>query len=113
MNTNKNYRLPCDELCAELKKNRMATIINPPVVQPIVEEPKPSVEIESPITNRKNRKRQNNNNPEPTTPNISNSSVKKSKPRRIVWTLNKVLVLFGLFTVITISLIIYMFKQIA
>jgi predicted secreted protein len=74
-----------------------------------VEETKPIVEVDSPITKRKNRK---NNNVETTTVTPS-PSVKKSKPRRFVWTLNKVLIFFGLFTIITISLIIYMFKQIA
>lgn len=105
-NATKNYRLPCDELCAELKKNRIVTPPTPPVVvQTIVEEAKPSVEVDSPITKRKNRK---NNNVE-TTP----SSRKKSRQPRFVWTLNKVIVLFGLFTFITVSLIIYMFNQIS
>lgn len=89
----------------------MVTISSPPIVQEIVEESKPIVEVDSPITKRKNRK---TNNVE-TTPKIVNPSpsVKKSKPRRFVWTLNKVIILFGLFTIITISLIIYMFKQIS
>jgi hypothetical protein len=111
INSTKNYRLPCDEICAELKKNRataVTTIPNPPVV----EELKPIVEIDSPITNRKNRK---SNSIEKTTPTIANanSSVKKTKPRRFIWTLNKVILIFGLFTIITISSIIYMFNQIS
>jgi len=110
INTTKNYRLPCDELCAELKKNRMATISNPPIVQEIVEEAKQStIESDSPITKRKNRK---TNNTETTTVNPS-PSIKKSKPRRFVWTLNKVILIFGLFTIVTVSSIIYMFKQIS
>lgn len=110
INSTKNYRLPCDEVCAELKKNRIATTSNPSVVQPIVEESKPSVEIDSPITNRKNRK---NNNIERTPTANPSPSVKKSRPQRFVWTLNKVILIFGLFTIITISLIIYMFNQIS
>ncbi len=115
INSTKNYRLTCDELCAELKKNRIAATItsNPPPTPPVVvEEPKPSVEIDSPITtNRKNRK--NNNIEKTPTPATPSSSAKKSRPRRFIWTLNKVLLIFGLFTLITLSSIIYMFKQIA
>jgi hypothetical protein len=84
--------------------------MNPPVVQTIIEEAKPSVEVDSPITKRKNRK---NNNVE-TTPIINpNPSIKKSRPRRFIWTLNKVLAIFGLFMLITVSLIVYMFNQIS
>ncbi|CAF1291687.1 unnamed protein product [Rotaria sordida] len=89
INTIKNYRLPCDEVCAELKKNRIARTSNPPVVQSIVEESKSSIEIDNSIKNRKN---QTNSNVEKTTPtNNRNSSVKKAKPRRFVWTSNKML----------------------
>ncbi|CAF1463018.1 unnamed protein product [Adineta steineri] len=113
INTIKNYRLPCDELCAELKKNRMTTASNTPVVQIPVEEIKPpAVEIDSPLVKRKNRKTPNSE-PVPTTANTPTSSSKKPRPRRFVWTLNKVIILFGLFSFITVSLIIYMFKQIA
>ncbi|CAF4308985.1 unnamed protein product, partial [Adineta steineri] len=60
INTIKNYRLPCDELCAELKKNRMATASSSPVIQTPVEEIKPpAVEIDSPLAKRKNRKTPN------------------------------------------------------
>ncbi|CAF4462263.1 unnamed protein product [Rotaria sp. Silwood2] len=110
INTIKNYRLPCDKVCIELKKNRMATTSNPPIAQSIVEESKPSVEIDNSIINRKNQK---NTNVEKTITNNRNSSVKKTKPRRIVWTSNKVIFLFAIFSIITVSLIIYMFKEIS
>ncbi|CAF1251761.1 unnamed protein product [Adineta steineri] len=113
-NTIKNYRLPCDELCAELKKNRMASASNSPVIQTPVEEIKPpAVEIDSPLVKRKNRKTPNSEPISTTTTNTLTSSTKKPRPRRFVWTLNKVIILFGLFSFITVSLIIYMFKQIA
>jgi hypothetical protein len=88
----------------------MATISNPPIVQEIIEESKPIVETDSPITKRKNRK---NNNLEITTAVTPSPSVKKSRPRRFVWTLDKVIILFGLFSIITVALIVYMFKQIS
>jgi len=87
----------------------MAITSTPPIVQEIVEEAKPVVESDTPITKRKNRK---NNNIE-TTPVTPSPSVKKSRPRRFIWTLNKVIILFVLFTIITVSSIIYMFKQIS
>jgi hypothetical protein len=88
----------------------MATVSTSPVVREVVEEEKPIVEIDTPISKRKNRK---TNQVETTATVTPSPSVKKSRPRRFVWTLNKVIILFGLFTLITISLIIYMFKQIA
>lgn len=69
------------------------------------------VEVESSVTKRKNK---NKNNVEATTAAVTPSpAAKKSRPRRFVWTLNKVIILFGLFSFITVSLTIYMFKQIA
>lgn len=112
INSTKNYRLPCDEMCAEVKKNRMATTATAPVViQEVVEETKPETPlIETPVTKRKNRK----TNQSESTPTVTPSpSVKKPRPRRFVWTLEKVVLLFGLFVIITVSSIIYMFKQIA
>jgi hypothetical protein len=88
----------------------MATVSTSPVVREVVEEEKPIVEIDTPISKRKNRK---TNQVETTATVTPSPSVKKSRPRRFIWTLNKVIILFGLFTLITISLIIYMFKQIA
>ncbi|CAF3657385.1 unnamed protein product [Rotaria sp. Silwood1] len=101
INTIKNYRLPCDEICMELKKNRMATTSNSLNVQSIVEESKSSVEIDNSITNRKNQK---NTNIEKTTINNRSSSVKKPKPRRFVWTSNKVILLFFLFSMNTVTI---------
>jgi hypothetical protein len=84
----------------------VVTVSTPPVVQEVVEEVKPIVEVDTPVSKRKNRKiNQVEATPSP--------SVKKSRPRRFVWTLNKVILIFGLFVIITVSLIIYMFKQIA
>lgn len=113
VNAIKNYRLPCDETCAEVKKNRLATATTTttaPVVEEVVEEIKPVLPVETPVTKRKNRK----TNPIESTPTTTPSpSVKKPRPRRFVWTLEKVLLLFSLFIIITVSSIIYMFKQIA
>lgn len=96
-----------------MKKNRIANKKESTIVQEIVEEVKPIVEIESPIIKRKNRKNNNNNNSETSTAVTPSPAVKKSRPRRFIWTLNKVIIVFGLFTFITVSLIIYMFKQIS
>ena len=107
----KNYRLPCDDTCAELKKSRLATPPTPPPVQTTTEEAKPLIETETPITKRKNRKANTNIETAPigsTTP-----TAKKSRARGFVWTLNKVIVLFGLFCFTIVSLIIYMFNHIA
>ena len=125
--TNKNtYRLPCDEICAEIKKNR--TPPPPPPSPPVINVPrteeeddvKPLSTIEISSTNRKNRKRQNNiesnknqqQNNLTTTTTTTTITPKKSKPRRFVWTLHKALAIFGLFTLITVSLTIYMLTQI-
>lgn len=107
----KNYRLPCDDTCAELKKTRLATPPTPPAVQTTTEEAQPLIEPETPLTKRKNRKA--NTNAETAATGSTTPTVKKSRGRRFVWTLNKVIVLFGLFTFIIVSLIIYMFKHIA
>jgi len=103
----KNFRLSCDETCEEIKKERIAAAAAAATAKPAVvaEEITPPVEAETPVTKRKNRPATNG----PTTP----TSAKKSRPRRFIWTLNKVLLVFSLFTIVTISLIIYMFKQIA
>jgi len=85
----------------------MVTISNPPIVQEIIEEAKAVIESDSPITKRKNN---NLGTPTAVTPS---PSVKKSRPRRFVWTLNKVIILFGLFSTITFGLTVYMFKQIS
>lgn len=106
INSIKNYRLPCDETCAEVKKSRMAVAASTPVVPEVIEEVKPVIEIETPVAKRKNRK-------EPTPTVTPSPSVKKSRARRFIWTTEKLLLLFVIFIVITIPAIIYMFKQIA
>lgn len=87
-----------------------AAASNPPVVQSVVEETEPPVEIDASIVNRKNQKTPTVEKP---TTNNRTASVKKTKPRRFVWTLNKVIVLFGIFAIVTLSSIIYMFKEIS
>lgn len=87
-----------------------AAASNPPVVQSVVEETEPPVEVDVSIVNRKNQKTPTVEKP---TTNNRTAAVKKSKPRRFVWTLNKVIVLFGIFAIVTLSSIIYMFKEIS
>ena len=119
INTIKNYRLPCDEACVELKKNRNVSepVSAAPAAPVIVEETKTPVETDSPVNARKNRKRVN-----PTadtspalsaTPRANASSTKKVKPRRFVWTFNTVVLLFAVFIFVTVSSIVYMLKQIS
>ena len=109
INMTKNYRLPCDELCTELIQNRAITKLNLSLVQAMTEEARSSKQKNNSITKRKS---QQDNSVEKTTTVHRNSSTKKSKARRFVWTLNKVILLFGLFTIITVSLIVYMFNEI-
>ena len=88
----------------------MTAVASAPIVPEVVEETTPVIELETPVAKRKNRK----GNSSESTPTVTPSpSAKKSRPRRFVWTLEKVLLLFGLFILITVPSIIYMFKQIA
>ena len=107
MNTIKNYRLPCDETCAEIKKDRLET--KPTVVEEEEEEIQPIVEQKTPVNNRKNRKRTT----ETVTTNVVPPTPKKIKPRRFIWTLNKVILLFSVFSIVTVLAIIYMLKEIS
>ncbi|CAM4893606.1 unnamed protein product [Rotaria socialis] len=72
INTIRNYRIPCDELCAEIKTNRIAISSNPLVVQSIVEESKLPTDIDkSSLNNRMNRKSSSGEKPTTNNRNVS------------------------------------------
>ncbi|CAF4817103.1 unnamed protein product, partial [Rotaria magnacalcarata] len=76
INPIKNYRIPCDELCAEIKKNRIVTSSNPLVVQSIAEESKPPADIDkSSLNNKKNRKSSSGEKPTTSNRNVSESQL--------------------------------------
>jgi len=96
-NATKNFRLPCDEICGELKKERIAKAS---IVEP---ETPPASAIVEPATPRKRTTK----SAEPI------STPKKVKPRRFIWTLNKVIVLFSIFSVLIVLGIVLMLKEIS
>ncbi|CAF4908795.1 unnamed protein product, partial [Rotaria socialis] len=76
INTIRNYRIPCDELCAEIKTNRIAISSNPLVVQSIVEESKLPTDIDkSSLNNRMNRKSSSGEKPTTNNRNVSESQL--------------------------------------